>query len=468
MPLSPIIGSDFVSVGYTTTLTINATGGVWSSTDENVATVSSAGVVRGVNLGTAMIVYTLGSDVSSKSLNVNPVRLTNGFNLDRILPAFRQRIGWHQPLNTDKPTLSELNKKSTSGRYYDRGFHKAVTVMNVYDTQETTNITDDQFNDYLIQEDDACTVRVLQSVFDKPTFIEHKPNYTRYGNITPYNIPNQGMWCGYRLNVATGDYAAVINSISLYFSDVATFNIYLFNDILLEPVYTKQVTTVANNQTRIQLEWLMNYVDSSDNGGNTNGNIGGVWYLVYNQAEVAASNPNCQAIDEQLNVWTMGKVLGAFPIQAKQDGTFTYNRTSLSVNFRSYGINIEYSCYRDYTQKIIQNEQMFDEARGLMMAVNVCEGILNGTRANGESRQMYDNLQGLKLDLDLAFPTEERPFTTGLKGRLAKEIKHVSGGFVPRLKATSVPITGTRGVDVWANYYQGFDIRALPPRNWMT
>jgi hypothetical protein len=229
-----------------------------------------------------------------------------------------------------------------------------------------------------------------------------------------------------------------------------------------------QVTTVANNQTRIQLDWLMNYVDSSDNGGNTSGNIGGVWYLAYNQNEVAASNPNCQAIDEQLNVWTRGKVMGAFPFQAAQDGTFTYNRTNLSVNFRSYGINIEYSCYRDYTQVAIQNAQMFDEARGLMMAVNQCEAILNSTRANGETRQLNVNLDGLKLDIDLALPTKEHPYSTGLKGRLAKEMKMLTEAFTPKAVATSVPITGNRIVDVWANYYQGFDIRALPPRNWTT
>jgi len=467
MPLNPIVGSNIVSVGFKTTLTINETGGVWSSSNTSVATVTNSGIVAGVTIGSVTITYTLGVETSTLTLSVNPVRLTNGFNLDRIFPAFRERIGWHEPY-TGIPELTATNLKSVSGRYYDRGFHKAVTVSNLYHVQEAETITDAQFNEFLIEEDDACTIRVLQGVFNKPTFIEHKPNYTRYGNITPYNIPNQNMWCGYRLTIGSGDYAAVLNSISLYFTDVATFNIYLFNDVLLSPVYTMQVTTVANNQTRIQLDWLMNYVDSSDNGGNTSGNIGGVWYLAYNQNEVAASNPNCQAIDEQLNVWTRGKVMGAFPFQAAQDGTFTYNRTNLSVNFRSYGINIEYSCYRDYTQVAIQNAQMFDEARGLMMAVNQCEAILNSTRANGETRQLNVNLDGLKLDIDLAFPTKEHPYSTGLKGRLAKEMKMLTEAFTPKAVATSVPITGNRIVDVWANYYQGFDIRALPPRNWTT
>ena len=56
-----IKGTSTICNGTTTTLTDSASGGVWSSSDATIATVSSAGVVTSVNAGAAVISYTLGS-----------------------------------------------------------------------------------------------------------------------------------------------------------------------------------------------------------------------------------------------------------------------------------------------------------------------------------------------------------------------------------------------------------------------
>jgi hypothetical protein len=460
----PISGATFVSVGYTTTLTDATAGGTWSSSDTSIATVSASGIVTGVSLGSVTITYTApDSSISTHSLEVNPVRITNGFNLDRILPAFRERIGWHQPTMANMPVLSATNRKAISGKYYDRGYHQAVSIKNLYLNQEDPDITDEQFNQWLFDEDDACATRVLTAVFNKPTLIEHKPNYTRTANLLNYNIPNQDLMVGYRINMAVGDYAGVINSISLLFSDVATFNIYLYNDLLLAPVKTQQVTTVAKSQTRVQLDWVINYIDSSNNGGNTGGNIGGVWYVCYKQSEVHASNPDCYAINEQLNLWNDTKIIGAFPFQAPTNDVYAFTRTNPSINFLSYGINIEFSSYRDYTQTIIQNPHLFDEARGLCMAINSLELIQNTTRTNETERQMTNNVARLEYDLNLSFPTKEYPFMAGIKQRLERELRSLNTKFNPPAQAMSIPI----GDMTWwgDRYYQGMDIAELPPRD---
>jgi hypothetical protein len=465
MAIPNISGQAFVSVGFKTTLTADVSGGTWASSDTSIATVgSSTGIVTGVALGDVTISYTFGSDTGTLAMSVNPVRISNGFNLDRILPAFRERLGWHQPTVDDAPTLNASNKRATSGRYYDRGFHQASTVMNMYDAQETSTITDDDFNQLLQDADDACTMQILNAVFTRPAFIEHMPNYTRIWNMQPYLMPNQDNMVGYRMNIAQGDYAVVLNSVSLFFSDVATFNLYLYNDLLLPPVAQIEVTTEAYNQTRVQLGWVMNYLNSSDYGGNTQGNIGGVMFLCYRQSEVAESNPNCFAIDEQMNLWTQGKVMGAFPFQSPESDVYAFTRNNPSINFRSYGLNIEYTCYRDYTQYVIQNPALFDEAKGLAMAIYVIDTILNSNRVNGENRLNRYNATELARQLDQAYPSKEFPFVSGLKARLERELKMLNAKFNGRPQAGSIPVD--QGLqDVWANYYQGFDLRALPPRD---
>jgi len=458
-----ISGATFVSEGYTTQLSDATAGGTWSSSDESIATVSASGIVTGVSVGSVTISYSNGDGTATLDMEVNPVRITNGFNLDRIFPAFRERIGWHQPSMPNMPTLSTANKKALSGTYYDRGIHGSVTVQNVYLNQENATTSDNEFNDYLTELDDSCTVRCLTSVFNSPTLIEHKPNYVRTANLLNANLPNQDLMVGYRINVAAGNYAGVINSISLFFTEVATFNIYLYNDLLLPPVKTKQVTTVAKSQTRVQLDWVMNYLTSSNNGGNTNGNIGGVWYLCYRQSEVAASNPNCVAINEQLNLWTDTKVVGAFPFQSPENDVYAFVRTNPAINFVSYGINIEFSSYKDYTQMIIQNAHLFDEVRRLCMAVIVMEMLQNSTRSNGIERQVDNNISRFEYDLNLAFPTKEFPFMAGIKQRIERELKSLNDRFNPPAQAMSISIGQT---DWWGDrYYQGMDIAELPPRD---
>lgn len=464
MAIPNISGQDFVSVDFKTTLTADVSGGTWASSDTSIATVNSSGVVTGMALGDVTISYTVGLETGTFSMSVNPVRISNGFNLDRILPAFRERLGWHQPTADGAPTLNTTNKTSVSGRWYDRGFHQAVSILNYFDAQESATITDAEFNQLLQDADDAATMQVLNAVFTRPAFIEHMPNYVRVWNMQQYLMPNQGNVVGYRMNISNGNYAAVLNSVSLFFSDVATFNLYLYNDLLLPPVAQKEVTTVANSQTRVQLDWVMNYLSSSDNGGNTKGNIGGVMFLCYKQSEVAASNPNCFAIDEQLNLWTQGKVLGAFPFQSPESDVYAFARNNPSINFRSYGLNIEYSCYRDYTQYVIQNSGLFDEAKGLAMAIYVIDTIVNSTRVNGENRLNRYNATELSRQLDQAYPSKDFPFVSGLKARLERELKQLSARFNGKQAPSQVAIDNGLQ-DVWANYYQGFDLRALPPRD---
>ena len=66
-----IAGTLSVCNGATTALTDGVSGGTWSSASPTVATVSAAGVVTGVSVGTAIISYSLGTCVSTAIVTVN-------------------------------------------------------------------------------------------------------------------------------------------------------------------------------------------------------------------------------------------------------------------------------------------------------------------------------------------------------------------------------------------------------------
>ena len=68
--VTAITGTTSVDTGATTNLASSSTGGVWSSSDEAVATVNPNGVVTGVSVGTATITYTITTGGCSNSQSV--------------------------------------------------------------------------------------------------------------------------------------------------------------------------------------------------------------------------------------------------------------------------------------------------------------------------------------------------------------------------------------------------------------
>lgn len=364
------------------------------------------------------------------------------------MTAFQGRLGWQQPTIAGAPVIDEANLESSSMRYFD-DFHAAVKANRLADVLDDKDMTDEEFNTLLQTMDKTVIMRCLNAVFNRPQLIEHSLLYERSSNLRNVVIPNQGNFCGYRIKVSEGNYAVQLNTIALFFDTAATFNVYLFNDLTKAPLQTKSVTTVANSQVTIQLDWVLNYIST---------NKGGLFYIGYFQDDLGSAH----AVDEQLNQWQPSKVYGAWPFQSPKTAALDFNRINPSVVFRTYGMNIEVSAYRDYTQVIIQNAHLFDEARGLMMAVNVIETIKNSIRSNSDQRLNQENMKDLEYDLNLAFPSEERPFMAGLKAQLISQFKKINENIYPKQEAFSVPI-GSMGNNLrWQ--YDTFDIRNLPPR----
>lgn len=381
---------------------------------------------------------------------VSPVTgLSNGFNIAKVMTALQGRLGWSQPTLAGMPVISGQNQQASSGRFYDEDFHDSCTIQKLYQAQDDKDISNADFNAKLQRMDRAVIMRCLNAVFNKSQLVDHNLVYERMSNIRAVPVPNGGNFCGYRIKVANGNYAVMLNNVALYFDSVVTFNLYLFNDLTKAPLMTQEVTTMAMSQTVIDLNWILKYVDN---------NKGGLFYVGYFQDDLGAA----QAIDEQLNMWDDARLWGAWPFQSPRvAGQLDFNRINPSVVFRTYGMNMELSSYRDYTEVILQNAHLFDEARGLLMAIRVIGQIKNSGRSNQATR-MSNEMIKLDYDVDLAFPTKEAPFAAGLKAQVAREFERINLNFFPKRKPSNVSIAGAYDRDEFA--YDTFDIKNLPPR----
>jgi hypothetical protein len=352
--------------------------------------------------------------------------LSNAINTDRVLAAMRGRLGWRQPTRGGVPTLTTANTTATSGRYYGEGFHEAAGISRLYEVQEDKEISESEFNTLLQQWDDEVIMRCINAVFNRPQLIDNCLIYERgYPENRAIPLTNTGRFVGYQITVAPGDYSAYALSASLYFDEAATFNLYLFNDMKASPLQTKSVTTVANDQTLVTLDWQITNLSAS--------NKGGTFYIGYFQDDISPA----KALDDTYQCATDTKIFGAVAIEATQTGAADFDRTQPVQTQHSYGLNLQIASCRDYTETIVRNAHLFDEVRGLVMALRVLGTAVNSLRSNNTEMKTADQVGQLLADMNTAFPTQEMPYVAGLKSQITRELKRINANFFPKATLTS-------------------------------
>lgn len=370
-----------------------------------------------------------------------------GFKLLKANDVFKQ--GETLVLHiTSEPGVTVPTDPPVSGRVY-QDFHPMVSLQRIKEAQEDPAITDAQFNTLLRAMDQQVLTRVLMAIFNRPQLIEHALIHERSYYLLKRIIPNGGNFCGYRIKIGQGNFSAIIDNVSLLFDSVKTFNLYLFNDLIQAPLMTKSVTTVANGQTIVKLDWNITGIEASQ--------LGGIFYLGYFQDDLGTT----KAIDEDFSWMHPTKVFSAFPFQSQKVGALDFKRNQMGATYRTYGLNIEMSSYHNFDRVLSQNAGLFDEARGLAMAIEVVEMIKNSPRTSGPERISNEQAQQLGLDVNLAFPTQDFPFMSGLKAQLQRELKRLNDTFFPKPKARTVGV-----VPQCNQYYQGVPLSEFPPREW--
>lgn len=379
------------------------------------------------------------------------MKYSNGFDIDLVLPALNQRLGWKQPTIAGSPVLSAGNKVSKSGRYFGTGFHALCTIKNLKSTQEDPDISDTDFNTVLTDTQNDMIMRSLTETFREVELLEQHLMYTRFGmNDTP--IANTGLWVGWCINVANEQSISTqITKGTFYFDTDVTFNMYLFQDGIRTALQTISVTVQAWQHTEVDFSQLV-----------LNFKTGQRYYFMYKQSDLGGA----KAIREQVETIASTKCFEAFNIQmpATTDGTI------FNVNNRQYpalpqGINLEIISFKDHTQKIIRMASLFDEVQGLQMAAYVMELVNNSTRSNATERISEQKSQQTFIELNQAFATKEVPVTPGLKSRIMAEFKKLRDTFYPQQAPTSVNMqSGCSGLDTYEENWISQNVRvALNP-----
>lgn len=421
MATYPITGSSTVVVGYTTQLAnATPTGGTWSSSNTNIATVDETGLVVGVRIGSATITFQGIDGPVTKSMGVVSQAITNGLITEPVLDALKQRITWRS-----EGTHSE------SGRYFE-DFHPLSTVEVLKAVQANAIIRPNELETFLENTKRSVILECLNAVYNAPQLIDNnKMAFFRSERIYLQTVVNSGQFVGLNVNLVQGDFATHVKELLLFFNKDCEFTMYLYDDMIVDPIYTKRVVAKAQEQTLVALHndiIFRNLTQSSINGGRK--------YFGYYQDDIQAQGAQAMYYNLNYNRYSPCNVWAfSAPVVTDVHGNRNFNRYTIGANNLMYGLNAKISTYRDATNNIIENAHLFDELIGLQMAAKTIEFIVFSYRTNVTERNLQNipEMATLYNELNLARPSEDLPFSVGLRKQIEREVVRVKQAFQPKL-----------------------------------
>jgi hypothetical protein len=353
---------------------------------------------------------------------------SNGFKYTEVITALLGRLGWRQGTLSGVPTLSAANLASTSGRYFN-DFHSLVTIKNIKDTIEDVDIVDADFNTYLESLQESVISETLNRIFTPQFYDEPKLIFDRHDS-TETTQANSGLFVGYKLRpAADNDVTVQINSLSLLFDGAATFNIYLFHEKKATALKTQSVTTIANEQVKVDLEdWYLSYLNGSTQGGS--------FYIGYFQDDLGSVKAINETADWNYNTFCF-----------KYESAYCDVLSATTIDSDGYsgsvtnGLNLEVSSFRDYTNKILRNVSLLDNAMGYGMACKVLESIIYATnRSNANERALQSVIAEATYDLTGTLPVAGTSKKRSLRDDLNSALEVLHNQFFPNPKVTTINV----------------------------
>jgi len=332
------------------------------------------------------------------------------YNAEEAKKALFGRVGWKKQPNSFKYDLSADNIKSLSGRNF-QSFHKIVTLKNILYCIEDENADSEEFNEYLKDLQNDAILACLSGIFNEDELLEQSFIIDNRTEDVPETKEYSGKTVGYKLKSPEDNtYIIVIKSVMLFFDNDTDIKLFCCHS-KIGTIWEKIVHCEEKKQTIIPIDDLiLQYSTESYKGG--------FFYFGY-EAD------NLTPLEFRNSFFLQTNILGYVPFEYSDINT-------IRETTNTYGLNIEFCAYRDFTEIIKNNASLFDTAIGLQVAATVVELILNSDRSNSNERIAKEAGGILYNDLNTAYPTPEFPYTTGLKNQLSREIKRLKKNLLPR------------------------------------
>jgi hypothetical protein len=318
------------------------------------------------------------------------------------------RVGLREPSRTDYAGILDATAKTTkSGKYYD-DFHPLANFVNIKDCQDDKDISNANLNTLIATWQKGAIEDALSRVFTSERDLLQTDLQFKNENKFEDKITNSGKFVGFEFSTPD-DIVNILNSVILQFDGAVNFSLYLFHSSKKAAIQTFEATTIADDFYKLSLDKSL-FSKSSTYGA-------GKFYIGYFQNDLGA----VKAYDR---IWnnsgsqTRFNCLRPRSFSATPNGLNMFDLDTIQYGSESWGMNLDISSYRDYTNLILNNQGLFDSVQGYAFSIRILELIKTTARMNTTTRSLAD-----MANYDLSDQSE--PTSIGLYTKMKIEVSRV-------------------------------------------
>jgi hypothetical protein len=337
--------------------------------------------------------------------------------VDKIQAGLFGRVGFRQSDITEYAIVSAPNLVATSGLTFQDA-SEIVSIKNIHDTQENPSTTTNQFNSLLERYQKSAIIEACTKVVTGESDFVNSLNLYPYAKSFKNTITKHGKFVGLKLQPTYYDMAFRITFGELSFDDEDSFNIYVFNSNLSDPIQTKAVTTAAGQSKVISFDLLI---------ANEATYKGGCFFIGYFEDDVTASAYKRDYELSSLSIRT--PFITIDPVSIDHDDE-VLDITSETFHSDTFGLNFGIELYYDHTDLILNNKTLFDRAIQYQGVIKMLNIIKSSTRSNIQERLTKE----ITDEANLALYGNSQAKIKGVTQLLDEEIAHVKRTLFPKYR----------------------------------
>lgn len=339
--------------------------------------------------------------------------------IDKIKLGLFGRVGFRQPDIAEYAIVSAANIASASGLTFQDASN-IVSVPNIVQTQDNPNINTAGINTLLERYQHSSILEVCNKVFNgKPDFVNTVNPYP-YAKSFRNTMDKGNKFVGIRYTPTAKDMAFIISFAELAFNGTESFNLYVFNSNLSDPIKTIPVTTIAG-QSKVTITDILIANETTYKGG--------CFYVGYFEEDVVGEAYLREHLSSSIPIKSQYIMID--PVSVVHNNRVLDIITE-SLHSDTFGLNFGIEVYHDYTELILKNKAMFDRAIQYQCVIKMIDAIKNSTRSNLTERLTKEITDEANLAL---FGSNEAKIK-GATQLLDEEISHIRKMLFPSYRIT--------------------------------
>lgn len=333
-------------------------------------------------------------------------------NAAKISSKLMGLVGFRQPYNPALPTLTAANLESRSGLIIND--NPLVKIDFLKNTEDYIDLSDADFNTQLENKQKDSIISVCNSVFNKKSFLEQSLIYRNAMNkINTESLPDG--FVGYEIEFDNvNDVSINIKRVLMEFSGTGNVDLLLYNSASKSVLKTKTINVTSDLQ-EVVLDWTLDNTDNYFQGSYFVGYISTGLSITPFKRDYEKSN-----IETEYNNIDIRKIIVNGFVAGNLFDLTKIENTSLST-----GLNLDISIYKDFSNIIIQNENLFAQAILLDIQISCLSQYLAAMTSNKDQRNAEQKTIRIIQEIEGQQGGQGFVKITGLRSKLIRSIDDI-------------------------------------------